>query len=400
MIEAPEAPAKAKSLHRGTAVKDGVPIYSWAEDIEVGALEQAVNLASLPFAIHHVALMPDAHKGFGMPIGGVLFADAVIVPGALGVDIGCGVALLQTSFTVGDLEGKLQGLLDRIAALVPAGNGPVGNRSEPAVLLAGLEEVPAPMLLEDWIAKSLWQLGTLGGGNHFIEVQADADDNVYVMVHSGSRGLGHRICTHFQKVALGLNKRWHSRLSDPELAYLPIGENAAKEYWAAMTYALAWAKTNRESMLAKVDVALDEVGGCATQVMVDVQHNYAAWENHYGKNGIVHRKGAVRAREGDVVLIPGSMGTRSYVAQGLGSRESFSTCQHGAGRAAGRRAFERTLVGGEFEAQMAGILLGGNAANARDELPTAYKDVDRVMALSTDLVRPILTLRPLGVVKG
>lgn len=343
-----------------------VPVKSWADVVEQGALDQARNLANLPFAISHVALMPDAHPGFGMPIGGVLFARKTVVPGAIGVDIGCGVALLTTTLTVDDVgPGQLQRALDSIASHVPVGNGPAGNHVDPVrrtIALDSIREITKSTDIpvdEQWFERSLCQVGTLGGGNHFIEVQRDESGRVYVMVHSGSRGLGHKICSHYQKIALDLNKRWHSDLPDPDLAYMPWDEPAARDYWKAMEFALAWAETNRRLMIEAIDIALYHEFGSAFDVAetLDVHHNYAAWESHHGRSGIVHRKGAVRARLTDTVLIPGSMGTASYVAQGLGNPLSFDTCQHGAGRASGRRAFERTLVGGEFEAQMAGILL-------------------------------------------
>ena len=390
-------------LHVYTEEK--IPIKSWASAVEDSCLDQARNLARLPFAISHVALMPDAHPGFGMPIGGVLFADKAVVPYAVGVDIGCGVALLRTDLVVGDLEGGwLQKLLDDIAARVPVGNGPQAQHATQPEPFKFDDDVKGflgeAQRVEDNLHHADVQLGTLGGGNHFIEVQADADDHVYVMLHSGSRSLGKRTCDHWHKTALRLNQLWHSALPDKELAYLPWDTDEAHRYWAEMRLAMSWAEENRRRMLAQVSEAVDEIMSASTAFVVDVHHNYAARESHLGRNGIIHRKGAVRACVGDTVLIPGSMGTASYTAEGLGNPASFESCQHGAGRARSRTATVNLETVEAFTASMTGILMGGNAANARDESPFAYKDIEQVMEDSTDLVRPVLRLRPLGVVKG
>lgn len=385
-----------------------IPILNWASQIEDSCITQAVNLANLPFAINHIALMPDAHPGYGMPIGGVLFADKAVIPYAVGVDIGCGVSLTTTNLTVYEIEGKLQQLLDSIAARIPVGNGP-GAQHETEVNAFDWSQIPPidpstrelSRVLADSINAAKGQMGTLGGGNHFIEVQADAENRVSVMLHSGSRSVGHKVCTHWHKIALGLNRKWHSILPDDELAYLPWDTDEARGYFADMTATLAWAEQNRWWMRFHVEQAISDLfPGTVFRLVADIHHNYAAWENHGGRNGIVHRKGAVRARKDEVVLIPGSMGTASYVGMGTGSPASFESCQHGAGRARSRKATERLQTEEQFAAQMAGVLLGGNAANARDESPFAYKDVEQVMADSVDLVQPTTRLRPLGVVKG
>jgi tRNA-splicing ligase RtcB len=380
-----------------------VPIYNWAADIEGGALEQATNLANLPFAIDHVALMPDAHQGYGMPVGGVLFADKAVVPYAIGVDIGCGVALIETSATTADLTPDLvTALLAQIARDVPVGNGPQAQHHEPQ---------GEPFLTTESISEvadkagqyAAIQLGTLGGGNHFLELQRSDDGRVWFMLHSGSRSLGKKICDHWHKVALGLNRRWHSVLPHDELAYLPWGTEEAKGYWADMTYALAWAEENRRRMIAKVVYAFGRVLKAEAWQVLDVHHNYAAWEAHRGKNGIVHRKGAVRARSGETVLIPGSMGTASYVAEGLGAWQSFETCQHGAGRARSRGATRKMTTLADMDAQLSGAgvtLVTPNREAVIDESVVAYKDIEAVMAASADLIRPLRKHYPIGVVKG
>ena len=382
-----------------------VPIKSWAPDLEGSALEQATNLSNLPFAIGHVALMPDAHAGYGMPIGGVLFADKAVVPYAIGVDIGCGVALVETDLTVETLGADgLAAVLGQMARDVPVGRDsqPKPVDRDAALAEIGLE-LPASVAA-GWFDRAVNQLGTLGSGNHFLEVQRDEAGQVFVMLHSGSRSLGKTICDAFHKSALADNRRWHSALPHEELAYLPVGTDGFAGYWSAMTFALRFAEVNRSRMLDAAEYAF----GRHTSVgrferLVDVHHNYAAWENHLGSNGIVHRKGAVRARAGETVLIPGSMGTASYVGEGLGNAESFETCQHGAGRAMSRTAARKAKTSKEVYAEMASLgvaLHSGDPKTVAEEAAFAYKDIEAVMAASASLVRPVKRLTPLGVVKG
>jgi tRNA-splicing ligase RtcB (3'-phosphate/5'-hydroxy nucleic acid ligase) len=394
----------APKLPRVTA-PGRVPIKSWAPDLEGAALAQATNLSNLPFAIRHVALMPDAHAGYGMPIGGVLFADRAVVPYAIGVDIGCGVALLETDLTVDDLpKASLSGALEAMARGVPVGtsNQPKAVDREKALEEIGLD---LPASIEPaWFAHSVNSLGTLGSGNHFLEVQRDEAGRVVVMLHSGSRSLGKTICDAYHKVALRLCRTWHAELPHDELAFLPVGTPEYTAYWSAMTFALRFAEVNRSRMLDVVERALQaHTRATRLERVVDVHHNYAAWEHHFGRDGIVHRKGAVRAGAGDIVLIPGSMGTASYVAEGLGNRESFETCQHGAGRAMSRTKARHAKSSAEVLDEMAALgveLHSGDPATVAEEAPFAYKDIESVMANSADLVRPLRRLTPLGVVKG
>lgn len=382
----------------------GKPVKNWARGAEQGALEQADNLSRLPFVISHVALMPDAHQGYGMPIGGVLFADRAVVPYAIGVDIGCGVVMARTDLTVEEAVERMDVIGPAILASVPVGNGPQAEHAKPQEWPDALAIWPE-WIEPAWISKVQHQIGTLGGGNHFIELQADEEGHVYVMLHSGSRSLGKRICDSFHKAALAMHQRWFSALPDKELAYLPWDDDLAHGYWASMEYALRFAEHNRARMLARVQEALlahTSLG--AFEVIVDCHHNYAAWENHRGKNGIVHRKGAVRARSGQDVLIPGSMGTGSYWARGLGNPESFETCQHGAGRAMSRAAAKRMYSGvdemlGELDAAGTKVFTP-DASEVVDEAPRAYKDIESVMEASTDLVEVVKRLRPIGTVKG
>jgi tRNA-splicing ligase RtcB (3'-phosphate/5'-hydroxy nucleic acid ligase) len=385
-----------------------LPIYSWAIDVEAEALRQARNLGNLEVAIHHAALMPDAHSGFGMPIGGVVFAAGAVVPYAIGVDIGCGVQVARTNLVWGDSLSpeKLRNVLRQIQRDVPTGfsvhkKAPLSR--DRLLDLMGIE-VPAS-IARGWLDRALLSLGTLGGGNHFLEVQRDDENRVHFMLHSGSRNLGKQICDLFAKRALEIDRRARRDLPDPELAYLLFDEDEeATRYWDAMTFALRWAELNRRQMMDRVEEAFRKHASVHRfERLVDIHHNYAAAEEHGGRRGIVHRKGAVRAGPGHIVLIPGSMGTASYIGAGLGNPDSFETCQHGAGRVLGRGAAKRAKTSEEVFAEMAawGIeFISNEPRTAAEEAAFAYKDIESVMVQSADLVRPVTRLRPLGVVKG
>jgi tRNA-splicing ligase RtcB len=385
-----------------------LPVYSWATDIEAEALRQARNLGNLDVAVDHAALMPDAHSGFGMPIGGVLFTQDAVVPYAIGVDIGCGVHLARTNLVWEDDFGsqKLRAVLRQIQRDVPTG---FAVHRQPPVRLDRLIELigmdPPSSIQPAWLDRAAVSLGTLGGGNHFLEVQRDDDNRVHFMLHSGSRNLGKQICDAFAKRALEACRRAGRDLPDPELAYLRFDEDAdAEAYWDAMTFALRWAELNRRQMMDRAEEAFRKQASVHRfERLVDVHHNYAAPEDHAGVRGVVHRKGAVRARPGETVLIPGSMGTASYVGEGLGNADAFASCQHGAGRVLGRNAAKRAKTSEEVFAEMAawGIeFISNEPKSAAEEAAFAYKDIESVMAQSADLVRPLTRLRPLGVVKG
>lgn len=385
-----------------------LPILSWAAEVEPEALRQARNLGNLEVAVHHAALMPDAHSGFGMPIGGVLFTEGAVVPYAIGVDIGCGVQLARTNLVWQDsfTPEKLRNVLRQIQRDVPTGfsvhRQPPLTR-ERMLELMGLD-VPAS-IAPAWLERAMVSLGTLGGGNHFLEVQRDDDNQVSFMLHSGSRNLGKQICDVFARRALAVCNADGRELPDPELAYLRFDEDDdAQRYWDAMEFALRWAELNRRQMMDRVEAAFRKHASVHRfERLVDVHHNYAVPEEHVGVRGIVHRKGAVRAGAGDIVLIPGSMGTASYVAEGLGNPDAFETCQHGAGRVLGRNAAKRARTSAEVFAEMAawGIeLISNEPRTAAEEAAFAYNDIESVMAQSADLVRPVTRLRPLGVVKG
>jgi tRNA-splicing ligase RtcB len=385
-----------------------LPIYSWAADVEAEALRQARNLGNLEVAVDHAALMPDAHSGFGMPIGGVLFTRGAVVPYAIGVDIGCGVQIARTNLVWEDsfTPQKLRDVLRQIQRDVPTGFAVHKRPPLARDRLLELMGLVVPSAIErGWLDRAAVSLGTLGGGNHFLEVQRDDENRVYFMLHSGSRNLGKQICDVFAKRALVVDRAARRDLPDPELAYLLFDEDDdATRYWDAMTFALRWAELNRRQMMDRVEEAFRKHASVHRfERLVDVHHNYAAPEDHGGVRGIVHRKGAVRAAAGDMVLIPGSMGTASYIGEGLGNPLAFETCQHGAGRVLGRSAAKRAKTSDEVFEEMAdwGIaFISNEPKSAAEEAAFAYKDIDAVMALSADLVRAVTRLRPLGVVKG
>jgi tRNA-splicing ligase RtcB len=385
-----------------------LPVYSWATGIEEQALKQARNLGDLEVAVDHAALMPDAHSGFGMPIGGVLFTSGAVVPYAIGVDIGCGVQIARTNLVWEDglTPEKLRAVLRQIQRDVPTGFSVHKSAPLPRDRMLELMGVDVPRSVQrGWVDRAMVSLGTLGGGNHFLEVQADAENRVHFMLHSGSRNLGKQICDVFAKRALEACRAHGRELPDPELAYLRFDDDAeADSYWEAMVFALRWAELNRRTMMDRVEEAFRKHASVHRfERLVDVHHNYAARESHAGVAGIVHRKGAVRAGAGDIVLIPGSMGTASYIGEGLGNPLAFETCQHGAGRVLGRNQARRLKRPDEVVAEMAGWgieFISNEPKTAAEEAAFAYKDIERVMAQSADLVQPVTRLRPLGVVKG
>lgn len=379
-----------------------IPIKMWLDEIEDTALEQARNLANLPFAVRHIALMPDCHSGYGMPIGGVLATIKVIVPNAVGVDIGCGMLAVKTGMNDPE-KSVIEDLIDIIKQRIPVGfnwhekqvdnsNMPVSQKGEKIILKER--------------EKARYQLGTLGGGNHFIELQSDEDGFIWIMIHSGSRNLGKQVADHYNKVAIEENKRWFSSVPpEHQLGFLSFDTMEAGDYWDEMQYCVAFAKANRAMMLELVKSVFEEVLGFDENDyadVIDIAHNYAAWENHYGQNVIVHRKGATRAYAGEIGIIPGSQGTKSYIVRGLGDPESFMSCSHGAGRIMGRKQARREL---DLEREIAnlndkGIIHSIESVDDLDEAPSAYKNIDQVMENQSDLIEIVHELTPLAVIKG
>lgn len=379
------------------------PIKLWLNDMEEGALVQARNLANLPFTFKHVAIMPDSHQGYGMPIGGVLATNGVVIPNAVGVDIGCGMCALKTNLK--EIETLvLKKIMSGIRERVPLGFDHHKERQNEN-LLPSLESVPKGGVVERQYVAALKQVGTLGGGNHFIEIQKGSDGHIWIMIHSGSRNIGLKVAAHYNKLAQKLNERWHSLVpKNWDLAFLPIETQEAHDYFAEMNYCVDFAFANRKLMMENIKEAfVAELGAdFSTLDFINIVHNYAHWENHYNTNVIVHRKGATSAQEGEIGIIPGSQGTKSYIVQGKGNPESFTSCSHGAGRAIGRKQAQRQL---DLDAEIAkldkqNIIHAIRSTKDLDEAPGAYKDIDVVMENQIDLVDVLVELHPLAVIKG
>ena len=399
------------------------PIKIWLEkeqDLEESCLEQALHLAQLPFLHKWVCLMPDTHTGMGMPIGGVIAAKGVVIPNAVGVDIGCGMAYVKTSIPVKALKetmtgsGNLvQGIVGDILRNIPVGFAHHKTPMPCYTLDRAMEELSlyeADSELLGQLEAGYFQVGTLGGGNHFIELQEDEEGFLSVMLHSGSRHFGKSVCDYFHQKAREQNCCWYSQVPDEyRLAFLPVDTPEGRQYLNWMNLSMDFARENREKLMLAVKAVLEKWIGRYTDLElkyeeeINCHHNYAALENHFGENVWVHRKGAVRAREGELTVIPGAMGSYSYVVRGLGNPESFCTSSHGAGRAYSRRgameAFSCEEVMVDLKNQ--GVILGKkNKKDVAEESRFAYKDIDRVMEHQKDLVEPVRRLRTIGVVKG
>lgn len=381
-------------------ITDGrLVIKNWASDLEGEALEQAINLANLPFAYHHIAIMPDAHKGYGMPIGGVLATEGVVIPNAVGYDCGCGMHAIRTDLLKNEMTEKV--IIDCIARFrekIPVGF----KHHEEAQDVSLMPANDTGYIIDQQYESALKQMGTLGSGNHFIEIQYDDSDRVWFMIHSGSRNLGYQVAKYYDKIAKNLNKRWHVSVpKNYDLAFLPIETSEAKDYMRDMKYCIEFARLNRELMMIDVrDVVRNIVRTFSFGSEIDIAHNYAAFEHHYGKNVLVHRKGATRARKGEFGIIPGSQGSNSYIVRGLGNKDSFMSCSHGAGRIMGRKEAKRKLNLEDEQCKLSGIAHSVRDVNDLDESVGAYKDINEVMKNQKDLVEIVYTLKPLGVLKG
>jgi len=383
-----------------------VPVLSWCANVDDGAMEQACNLARHPVVFHHVAMMPDAHKGFGMMIGGVIACDGAVIPNAVGKDIGCGMIAVRTNVSVDMLDerGRIA-IMNQLKRDIPVGF----NHHKEDQEWGGFDNAPDIEIIQRELPSARRQLGTLGSGNHFLEIQAGSDGVIWLMLHSGSRNFGLKIADYFNKKAMNLCAMWHSDLppgkGEDSLAFLPIGSREARDYIKAMNYALSFAEENRNAMMRAFKKAFcDETGGCCLD-NINIHHNYAAHEHHFGRNVWVHRKGATRARKGEMGIIPGSMGTSSYIVRGLGNKDSFESCSHGAGRAMASGLFSRTHTVEECNAEMEGIGFDGwgtrrNGEPNLSEAPSAYKDINEVIAAQSDLVEVVVKLKPLRVMKG
>lgn len=390
-----------------------LPIKLWMKefsDMESGCWDQAKNLANFPFAFRHIAIMPDSHQGYGMPIGGVMATKDVVVPNAVGVDIGCGMCAVKTILTDIDTE-TLKKILGKIRKTIPVGFEKHKKMQDenlmPPLYIADRRKITEDMIINLEYENARASLGTLGGGNHFIEIQKGSDGHIWVMVHSGSRNLGYKVANYYNKLAATLNETWGSAVPKSwELAFLPVKDSEGQAYITEMQYCVDFALANRRLMMDRVliafastvpNMAIMDFKGSSLN---NIAHNYASLENHFGQDVWIHRKGATKATKGLVGIIPGSQGTASYIVKGLGNKESFMSCSHGAGRKMGRAAAKKNLNLKEEQKKLEGIIHSVRSVSDLDEASGAYKNIDEVMSNQQDLIKVLVKLYPLAVIKG
>jgi len=381
-----------------------VPCYVWSDKgtIEDKAIQQIKNASSLPFTFHHTVLCPDAHVGYGAPIGGILATEDIIIPNFVGVDIGCGMCAVKTSLTEIDTE-TLKKIMGEIRKVIPVGFKKHEKEQDETL-------IPSVKFNDIIVAReysnALKSLGTLGGGNHFIEIQKGSDGHIWIMIHSGSRNLGKQVADYYNKLAINLNEKWHSEVPKSwELAFLPAKSEEGESYLAEMQYCVDFALANRKLMMDRIEYIFGETycnDSLQFDAEINIAHNYASLENHFGQNVWIHRKGATLAREGTIGIIPGSQGTKSYIVKGLGNKESFESCSHGAGRKMGRNQAIRNLNLEEEVRKLdkQGIIHAIRGVKDLDEAPGSYKDISKVMENQKDLVEILVELSPLAVIKG
>ena len=381
------------------------PVKVWAKTVDPHAWKEIDNLSRLPFIYHHLAFMPDVHGGMGMPIGGVLASKKVVAPNAVGVDIGCGMCAVKTNLMADDISRDVirKEIMSGIRARIPLGMDHHKDLQDEAFMPQGHDIDKLHVVSKQYVSARR-QVGTLGGGNHFIELQKDDEGYLWIMLHSGSRNLGKQVGDYYNKLAKELNAMYHTAV-DPswQMHFLPLGSKEFTAYWKEMSYCVDFALCNRQLMMERTkDIIADAIPEVEFEPMINIAHNYAAWEHHYGEDVIVHRKGAVRARAGEVGIIPGSQGTSSYIVEGLGCPESFMSSSHGAGRLMSRTEAIKTLsLKKEIEMlDSKGIIHGIRSQNHLDEAASAYKNIDEVMANQQDLVKIVNRLSPIAVVKG
>lgn len=394
--------------------KGRVPVKIWTQDVEHEAIAQLINVASLPIVHHHIAAMPDVHAGIGATVGSVIATKDAIIPAAVGVDIGCGMNAARTTLTAKDLPDSLRALRLAIEKRIPT-----GFNHHPASQMRGSQLQRIARALSDrldgivgkhpgivkmqrrfndtWIC----QLGTLGGGNHFIELCLDETDTVWIMLHSGSRGIGNVFGRYFIDAAQKNLRHQKIYLPDRDLAYFSAGTALFDDYVEAVDWAQDYAALNRDRMMLAVLEVLKEksrsfkLDGKA----INCHHNYIAQETHFGEKMFITRKGAISAREGELGIIPGSMGAKSYIVRGMGNPLSYASCSHGAGRRMSRSAAKRRFNRFDLEEQTRGIECRKDGGVV-DEIPGAYKDIDQVMENQKDLVEAVHTLRQVLCIKG
>ncbi|MGN6819525.1 MAG: RtcB family protein [Sphingomonas sp.] len=398
-------------------VEGGVPIKMWTRGVSVedGARAQLMRAAQMPFVFKHVAAMPDVHVGIGATVGSVISTKGAVIPAAVGVDIGCGMMAARTSLMANDLPDNLEAIRSAIEQAVPHGRV-VGRGKRDN----GSWGDPPPAIVEAWATlahrfericekhprlkntNNLVHLGTLGTGNHFIELCLDEEQRVWVMLHSGSRGVGNAIGSFFIELAKQDMRKWYINLPDEDLAYFPEGTDHFDDYVEAVGWAQDYAALNRRMMMTNVIRALRSQIATpfdAEMEAVNCHHNYVQRENHFGQNVLVTRKGAVRAAKGVMGIIPGSMGAKSFIVRGLGNPESFDSCSHGAGRVMSRTAAKKLVTLDEHIADTAGVECRKDEG-VIDETPKAYKPIEAVMAAQADLVEIVHTLKQVVCVKG
>lgn len=385
---------------KATITTEKLPIKLWLdkEQMDEGALEQARNLANLPFAFKHIAIMPDTHQGYGMPIGAVLATKGVIIPNAVGVDIGCGMCSLRTNLTDIDTD-DLKNIIKIIRETIPVGFARHKKPQDHNLMPKIIGNLP---IVEQEYDNALYQIGTLGSGNHFIEVQKGSDGYIWIMIHSGSRNMGFTAANHYHEVAKQLNIAAGENISN-DLAYLPESSEYFELYKNEMNYCLEFALANRTLMMERAKAAFTEIlPDVEFSDFINKPHNFAAEEEHFGEMVMVHRKGATRARKGEWGMIPGSQGTRSFLVKGKGEAQSFQSCAHGAGRIMSRAQARKKL---DFKKEIKalkelGVMHAIRSSKDLDEAPGSYKDIDEVMRNQQDLVEVHIELQPLAVVKG
>ncbi len=384
--------------------KGRVPIKSWTGQIEEGAIKQAINLSNLPFAFKHVAIMPDVHEGFGMPIGAVLALKGVIIPNAVGVDIGCGMHAIKLD--IQDIKRNyLSAIVKLIRGTIPLGFEKHKIKQNKVYMPKPKAKISKNLLIHKLYDEAQYSLGTLGGGNHFIEIQKDSNGYIWVMIHSGSRNLGKQVADHYNKVAKRLNEKQKYPVPPSwDLCYLKAESTEGEMYLEEMNFCIEFAKSNRRLIAERVISIIETVLGKKELVLeeYDVIHNYAALEKHFDENVWVHRKGAIRAFSGEIGIIPGSQGSKSYIVEGLGNEESFKSSSHGAGRVLSRNRARKSLSLKDEARKLEkmGIIHSLRSKRDLDEAPGAYKDINEVIENQLDLIKPLIELKPLAVVKG
>lgn len=382
-----------------------IPIKLWLNDIDEGAMQQARNLANLPFAFKHIAIMPDSHQGYGMPIGGVLATKEIIIPNAVGVDIGCGMCAIRTPLKKIEQKSLLT-IVQEIKRTIPLGFNH-HKRSQDERFMPNRRTLSnLPITCQEY-ESARTQVGTLGGGNHFIEIQAGSDGHVWIMIHSGSRNIGYKVAHHYNQVAKKLSKKHSPEIPKHyDLAFLPLDSKEGRTYFKEMQYCIDFALANRKLMMSRVlETFTQEFPNEHWNIeagIINIAHNYASKEKHFKQEVVVHRKGATRAMKDQFGIIPGSQGTKSYIVKGRGNRDSFMSCSHGAGRKMGRKQAIRELSLEEERENLnqRGIIHSICSKKDLDEAPSAYKDIGTVMKNQDDLIEIMIELKPLAVVKG